>query len=206
MEDLVLLGGGGHCRAVIDVVERTGRYRIAGIVDGALAKGSEVAGYPVLGADEDLPALRREIGHGLVSVGQIRSAAVRMKLFARLEDAGFALATVISPLAEVSRRAQLGRGSVAMHFAAIGPACAVGVNAIVNTRALIEHDCRIGDHCHISTGALLNGGVKVGNGVFIGSGSVLRDGIDIADGAFVAMGARVIGPVGAGEIFKGVRA
>ena len=33
MKDIVLIGGGGHCKAVIDVVEQEGRFNIIGIID-----------------------------------------------------------------------------------------------------------------------------------------------------------------------------
>ena len=32
-EKIILIGGGGHCRACIDVIEQEGRFTIAGIVD-----------------------------------------------------------------------------------------------------------------------------------------------------------------------------
>jgi len=30
--ELILVGGGGHCKSCIDVIERQGKYRIAGII------------------------------------------------------------------------------------------------------------------------------------------------------------------------------
>ncbi len=32
-EKIVLIGGGGHCRSAIDVIELTNKYEIIGIVD-----------------------------------------------------------------------------------------------------------------------------------------------------------------------------
>ena len=187
-KDLLLIGGGGHCRAVIDVIERTGRWRIAGIVERAAAPGTTILGYPVIGADDELPALHADIGHALVTIGQIKSAATRMRLYRQLKDIGYRLATIISPRAEVSRHADIGEGTVVMHMAAIGPASSIGVNGIINSRALIEHDCQVGPHCHISTAATLNGGVHVGEGSFIGSGSVLRQGLAVGAGCVIGMG------------------
>jgi len=196
MGDLLVLGAGGHCRALIDVIEREGKWTIAGIVDAGIAPGTEVFGYPALGDDARLAALSADIGHAIIGVGQIRSPEVRKRLYAHLIETGYTLPTIVSPSAEVSRRAVLGPGSVAMHFAAAGPNATIGVNAILNSRALVEHDCRIGDHCHISTGAILNGGVSLGDGSFVGSGSVVREGIAIGPGAFVAMGSRVTHDLG----------
>ena len=33
MKSIVLIGGGGHCRSCIDVVEEEDKHRIVGIVD-----------------------------------------------------------------------------------------------------------------------------------------------------------------------------
>jgi len=33
MEDIILIGGGGHCRSVIDVIESENKFLIRGIVD-----------------------------------------------------------------------------------------------------------------------------------------------------------------------------
>ena len=191
MKDLLLAGGGGHCRAVIEVIERTGRWRIAGIVDPGFGTLAEVSGYPVLGRDEDLPALRRDIGFALVTIGQIRTSAVRRRLSALLVQAGFGLATIVSPRAEVSVRASLCEGVTVMHFAAIGPCAQIGANTIINSRALVEHDCRIGAYCHISTAVTLNGGVVVGDDSFVGSGSVLRENVVIGQGRVIGMGSQI---------------
>ncbi len=187
-KDLLLIGGGGHCKAVIDVIERTDRWHIAGIVERAAAPGATILGYPVIGTDDELVTLHAQIGHALITIGQIKTAATRMRIYHQLKDIGYRLATIISPMAEVSRHADIGEGTVIMHMAAIGPAGSVGVNGIVNSRALIEHDCHIGAHCHISTAAVLNGGVQVGEGSFIGSGTVVRQGLAVGAGCVIGMG------------------
>ena len=78
--EIILLGGGGHCRSCIAVIESEGRFEIAGIVDSF--DGGDVAnlfGYPVIGADEDLPELRKQFTFAFVTVGQIQSARVRRR-------------------------------------------------------------------------------------------------------------------------------
>ncbi|MDR3175674.1 MAG: acetyltransferase [Desulfovibrio sp.] len=183
---LLLVGGGGHCRAVIDVLERI-PVAVAGIVDEARASGTVLL-YPVLGCDEDLPDLRSVYSLALVTVGQIKTPLVRQKLFARLEELCFDIPTPVSPLARVSPHALLGKGSVVMHQALVNAGTVIGKNCIINSQALVEHDCRIGDHCHIATGAKLCGGVETGEGVFVGAGSVVREGTRLGKNCVVGMG------------------
>ena len=190
---IVLVGAGGHCRSCIDVIEQDGRFEILGIVDREGSDGSDtVLGYPRVGSDADLPALRKECGHALVTIGQIRSVAVRIRLFEDLKAAGFELPVIISPLAYVSRHARVGEGTVVMHQAVVNAAAKVGSNCILNTRCLVEHDARIGDHVHVSTGAVINGGSSVGNSSFLGSGATVIHGVTLPERSFVRAGKLVV--------------
>jgi sugar O-acyltransferase (sialic acid O-acetyltransferase NeuD family) len=202
--DLVLVGGGGHARACLDVIRAEGRFRVVGIVDKPELLGTTVLGVPVIGADEDLPALTARGLSFLVALGQIRTPEPRMRLYATLKQLGAALPTIVAPMAHVAPDAEVGEGSIVMHMAVIGPGSRVGVNCIVNSRALVEHDARVGDHCHIATGALVNGGCLVADEVFIGSGAVLRQGIRIGKRAVVGMGAVVAGDLADHEMLRSV--
>ncbi len=166
---LILLGGGGHCRSCIDVIEREGRYRITGILDRRELVGTAVLGCPVIATDEEAAGLVDGSTSFLVTVGQIRSAEIRVRLFEMLVRLGADIATVVSPSAEVSRHAALGRGAIVMHHAVVNAGARIGENCIINSQALVEHDAEVGDHCHVSTGAIVNGGVRVGERCFIGS-------------------------------------
>lgn len=189
--DILLVGGGGHCKAVIDVIESTRQWNIVGIVEAPGSDAREVLGYPVIGHDGELETLFKRCQSALVTVGQIKSPNVRMRLFARLREIGFALPSIVSPLARVGRAATIGEGTVLMHFAQVGPDARIGVNTIINSRALVEHDAVVGDHCHVATSAVVNGATRVSNGTLIGSGAICREGITIGERALIAMGARV---------------
>ncbi len=167
--NLLLVGGGGHCRSVIDVIEQENRFGIAGIIDMPDRIGDHVMGYPVIASDQQLPELVSRYSYALVTVGQIKSCKVRLELFKKLQQIGFTLPAIISPLAYVSKHAQIGQGTVVMHGALVNANANVGNNCVVNTKALIEHDAKIHDHCHISTAAVINGGVEVKEGTFVGS-------------------------------------
>ncbi|MDK9694688.1 MAG: acetyltransferase [Sulfurimonas sp.] len=178
-EKIILIGGGGHCKSVIDVIEQQNSFVIAGIVDKKELVGTKVLGYEVIGCDDDLAELFQKYKNALVTVGQIKSNEVRVKLFTKLKAIGYTLPTIISPFAYVSRHATVDEGSVVMHHALINASASVGKNCIINTKALIEHDVVVENHCHISTGAILNGGVLIKENSFVGSNSVSKEYITI---------------------------
>ena len=190
-QQILLIGGGGHCKSCIDVIEQEGKYQIAGIVDPKEKQGHTILGYPVIGTDDDLPQLISQYKNALITVGQIKSANIRIRLYQYLKELKAELPVIISPLAYVSKHAQVQEGTIIMHHAIINAEVNIGVNNIINSKALIEHEVEIGNHCHISTKATVNGQVKIGNEAFIGSGATLSNNINLSDKVIVPAGETV---------------
>ncbi|MCD4781604.1 MAG: acetyltransferase [Candidatus Omnitrophica bacterium] len=191
-ENIILVGGGGHCRSCIDVIEQQGRYAIYGIIDGKENIGQEVCGYKMIGSDQDIPHYMTECPNFIVTVGQVKGGSRRKDLFEMLKVHKANVPVIISPLARVSPDAQLGEGTIIMHHALVNRRAVIGCNAIVNTKALIEHDVRLGDHVCVSTGAIINGECDIGHHVFIGSGSVVNQCVSVVDGTVLGSGAVVV--------------
>ena len=190
-EDIILIGGGGHCRSCIDVIESENKFRIAGIVDVPQKMHERVLGHEIIACDEDLPRLVNEYPFFLITLGQIESAEKTKNMFEYIKQIGAKLAVVVSPLAYVSKTAAVGEGTIIMHKAFINANASVGKNCNINTGAIIEHDTKVSDHCHISTGSIVNGSCSIGQGVFVGSNSVLVNNIEVADNTVIGAGAVV---------------
>tara|TARA_B100001057_G_scaffold497664_2_gene602411 strand:- start:225 stop:803 length:579 start_codon:yes stop_codon:yes gene_type:complete len=188
MKKIILIGGGGHCKSVIDVIEQEKKYKISGIVDRPEFLGTNILGYKVIGNDLDLESFSKQFKYALITVGQIKSAKLRIKLFKLTKKAGFILPSIISPNSYVSKHSKIGNGSIVMHHAIVNANTSIGDNCIVNSKALIEHDCSISNHCHISTNATINGGVKIGSECFIGSNVTTKDNIKIKENSFIKAG------------------
>jgi len=184
-ETILLIGGGGHCVSVIDVIEREGKYKIFGVTDKAERIGQNVLDYGIIGTDDDLENLYEKCKHAIVTVGQIRTPNLRISLYEKLKAIGYILPAIVSPLAYVSKHATLGEGTVIMHQALINAGAAIGNNCIINSKALIEHDSIIEDNCHISTGAIVNGGVRIRKNTFFGSNAVSQDHLESNEADFI---------------------
>jgi sugar O-acyltransferase (sialic acid O-acetyltransferase NeuD family) len=191
MKEIILIGGGGHCRSVIDVIEQEGQFKIVGIIDKAELFGTDVLGYPVFGSDLDIENLAKKYSYALVTIGQIKSSEQRVKLFELAKKSGFILPSIFSPRAYISKHALIGSGVVVMHDALINANASIGDNCIINSKALIEHDSQVGEHCHISTNTTINGSVIIEPECFIGSGSVLRESIIIKKNSFIKAGSLI---------------
>lgn len=189
MKPIILVGGGGHCKSVIEAAESSGR-EIKGILDTSDKVGLNCLGYPVVGTDVDIPAYVEDYEF-VVTIGFIKDPALRVKLHGLIESSGGTLATIVASSAHISKYAEIQSGTVVLHGAKINAGCRIGKGCIINTLANIEHDVNIADFCHVSTGAMVNGDVSIGEGTFIGSGSVINNGVKVTSKCVIASGSVV---------------
>ena len=190
---LILIGGGGHCKSCIDVIEQSGQFEVVGILDKQELVGQKVLDCDIIGTDDQIDRLAKQGHEFLITIGQIRSPQLRQKLFTKLQVCHASLATVISPRAYVSKHASVEEGSIVMHHALVNANARIGKNCIINSKALIEHDVVIGDHCHISTAAIVNGGTEIKQGTFFGSNAVSKEHVKTSKEVFIKAGSVFVG-------------
>jgi len=186
--NLILIGGGGNCESCIEVIEKEDKYKIIGILDKKEKVGTSVSGYNIISTDDEIENLIKKNYFFLITIGQIKSANLRLRLFLKLKELNASIATIISPFAYLSKNALIGEGTVIMHGAIVNTGVSIGENNILNTGCIIEHNTRIGSHCHISTQSVINGGCKIEDQVFIGSGAIILHQIEVCRGSVVGAG------------------
>lgn len=188
MKTIYLIGAGGHCKSCIDVIESTGDFKIGGLFDLKKNQGQKIGDYEIIGGDEDIHRYVKPGHEFLLTMGQIKTADVRLKSAELLKNLGAALATVVSPRAYVSKTARVQPGTIVLHDVIVNSYAQVGAHCILNTRCLVEHDAIVEDFCHISTGAILNGNVHVQKKSFVGSLSVLQEGLVVPEDSVLSAG------------------
>ncbi|MBN8589322.1 MAG: acetyltransferase [Rhodothermia bacterium] len=203
MQNLILIGGGGHCKACLDVITSTGQYNVIGVLDTFEKIGQKMLNCTIIGTDEDIEGWVKKDCLFLITVGQIKSSALRTKLYTHLKQHKAPLATVISKYAIVSKYSIIGKGSIVMHQAVVNVDSQIGDNSIINTNAIVEHDVKIGNHTHVSTGAIINGNCQIGNHVFIGSQTVIAQGISICDNVVIGAGSTILKSIDTEGVYVG---
>lgn len=190
-EDIILIGGGGHCLSCIDVIETENRFNIAGIIDINRETGQKVLNYEIIGTDENLPELVKKYKYFFITIGQIKSPDARIKIFQKLKEFNINLPVIISPYGYVSKYSFIGEGTIIMNRVFINAGVKIGNNCIINTGAIIEHNAIIEDNCHISTGAVINGVTIIKKNTFIGSNSTTKEYIEIGNNSVIGAGLTV---------------
>lgn len=192
MRKIVLVGGGGHCKVIIDAIKKGKVFRIIGIVDKALPKEESVSGVPVVGNDDRLKQLHKQgVSFAFISVGSIGDSTIREKIYLNLLKIGFELPVIIHPSAVIGSDIEINQGTFVAAGAVINPGTKIGKNAIINTRSSIDHDCRIGDFTHIAPGAVVCGGVRIGSRTHVGAGANIVQYLSIGSNCMIAAGMTV---------------
>lgn len=189
---LIIFGGGGHGKILIDLIRAAGIYRIVGIIDDGLPAGSEVLDVPVLGGAKDLEEWRdRGIGLAANGVGGIGNVGVRLKIFDLLSKAGYAFPILLHPSAVVERSATLEAGVQILAMAYVGGAVRIGFGSILNAGVIVSHDSVLGRVVNLSPGATLAGKVYVEDHAQIGMRATVNVGITVGAGALLGNGCTV---------------
>ena len=192
-KEIYLIGGGGHCKSCIDVIEQVQLYKIKGIIDVEHNRGKEILPkYLIIGTDNDIDNIAKSNPYFFLTIGHMKDCSARRNLFFSLSKKKLRFPVIISPLAFVSKYATIDEGTIVMHNAVVNAGAKVGKNCIINTGAIVEHDVEIGNFCHISTGAIINGGTKIAENTFIGSNSVCKENIFIEKEKFIHCHSRII--------------
>ncbi len=183
--NVVLVGAGGHAKALVEAVMAQGG-RIVLYIDRSAAEWLDA---PRETSDE---AASPADGNLLLGLGGTdpKGLEQRLALLDRYLTRGFQADPLVHPAAWVSSSARLESGAVVLAGAVVQPNVRIGRGSIVNSGAIVEHDSTVGDGSHIAPGAIVLGGCDVGRCCMIGAGAVILPNAQVSDRSLVAAGTR----------------
>lgn len=206
MEEIIVIGGGGHAKVVISILRRLKKYSIRGYTD--LRNCGELLGIPYLGTDTEISDLTSglQVKNAVLAVGQIGLGKLRHEICCRLGSLQVVFPKIISPNALVNDDVAMGNGVVVMDGAIINTGAKLGVGVIANTHCTIEHDVTLADWVHIAPGATISGGVTVGRFSMIGAGATVIEGRNIPAETIIGAGATVVHDLVEPGVYAGIPA
>lgn len=207
MKKIVLVGAGGHCKVIIEIIRSTNQYEIIGITDTNKQTGEYILDVPILGNDEYLKVLfNKGIECAFLCVGALSNPNIRNKMYSMIKDIGFQIPILIHQTAIISQSAKIGFGTCIMAGVIIEADTTIGENCIINSGAIVEHDCKIGMNTHISPGACIAGTVNIGYNCHVGINSTIIQGIRVFNNVTIGGGAVVINDIEDNLVVVGVPA
>jgi sugar O-acyltransferase (sialic acid O-acetyltransferase NeuD family) len=192
MDKIIVIGGGGHAKVVVSILQENSSWEILGYTD--LSDRGAILGVSYLGNDSVLPELIRKFPECAIAlgIGQVKITNVRRQLFESFEKEGFSFPSIVARSAVVYPGASMGKGTVVMAGVVINTGASIGQCVIINTGSSVDHDCRIGDFVHIAPGVTMSGNVTIGEGSIIGTGASIIHDKTVGRNCVVGAGAVVV--------------
>ena len=128
MDEIIIIGSGGHALSCIDVIKKENKFEIVGVVDNI--NKNEVNGIPIIGNDNSLEILRKKYKNAFIAVGFIKDPSTRIKLEKILKSLHYNLPTIISPLSYISSSSVIEEGSIIMHGSIVNAGVKIGKNVL----------------------------------------------------------------------------
>jgi len=201
---ILIYGASGHGKVIVDIVEKEGKYKIAGLIDdNPKLHGKDFCGYSVIGGFD---ALTKDVSHSHKLILALGDNNARKELWERVKPLGYELACAVHPSVQIGKNVLIAPGTVVMANVAINSGSRIGENVIVNTGATVDHDCLIGGYVHISPGVHLSGNVEIGNLTHVGIGVSVIPSIKIGERVIIGAGAVVVEGIPDNVIAAGVPA
>ncbi len=197
MSDLIIIGGGGHAKVIIDIAKQNG-YNVLGFLDDDI-KVCELLGYKRLGSISDCVNYSSEVSF-FIAIGNNK---IRKEIFSKYS---LNYATLIHPSAIIGPSVSIGEGTVVMAGVVINASAKIGKHSIVNTACVVEHDVVIGDFTMLAPHSTVCGFTKIGSDCWIGAGVTVNNVIKICDGVTIGSGGVVIKDIEKAGTYAGVPA
>lgn len=185
MEDIILVGYGGHAKSVADCIERKKEYRIIGYTEPTEVESR----YPYLGTDDVLKDyFHKGVRNVAICQGYLGHGELRQKLYKFVKEIGFTLPVITDSSSIVSETALIGEGTFIGKSAIVNAEVQIDKMCIVNTGAIVEHECVVNEFTHIAVGTVLCGQVTIGKACLIGANATVIQCLSIPDNAIIPAG------------------
>lgn len=186
---MYIIGAGGHGSVIAEIIELNG-FSVTCFIDEDISLTEKLNTNVIHEFPTKLITAVVAIGDNL-----LRKKIANINCYNYL--------TLIHPKTCISKRTNIGFGTVVMGGVTINTNTSIGKHAIINTNASVGHDCVIEDYVHIAPNVALAGNVTVGEGTHIGIGAAVIQGVKIGKWCVIGAGAVVISDVPDGAMAVG---
>jgi acetyltransferase EpsM len=191
---VIIYGGGGLSKMIIEHVRVLGTHQIVGIIDDQIPTGTDIIGCKVLGGADKLANLYKEgVRTAFNSVGGIGNFLVRLKVFQTLAEAGFICPVLVHPTAHIDPSAKIEQGVLVLAQSYVSGNAKIGLGSLINNSVVVSHDNILGICTNLSPGAMLAGDVIIEDFVQVGMNATINIGVRVGARSVIGNGATIKG-------------
>jgi UDP-N-acetylbacillosamine N-acetyltransferase len=202
MENLIIIGAGGHGRVAADCARSMKAFSSIQFLDENFPERTTNLDWSIIGKSDEWSKYKKDAVF-FVAIGNNEQ---RMKLLSILKADNVKITNLIHPNATLSKTVEIGVGNCVFAHAVVNAATVIADGCIINTSATIDHDGKLNNGVHISPGANLAGQVEIGKLTWIGIGANVIQGISIAQNVIIGAGSTVIRNINNAGTFVGLPA
>lgn len=208
MQKVIILGGIGNgtviAQAIADANKRGDMScTICGYLNDREAKGSEIEGYPVLGAVAEAKEFANRGYKFINTIYRIDGAEERMDLFSGLGLSDEDLAIFVHPTAYIAPNVRIEPGAALMPYVMISAGATIGKGSLLMVGCSVGHNTFLGHYTHVAAQAVVGAYINFGIGVHVGLNATIRENLVLGDYSTVGMGAVLTKNIGKKEIWAG---
>ena len=137
---ILLIGGGGHCKSVLDTLLLLNEYNEIAIVDVFENIGKSIMEIPIIGSDTDLAYLFKD-GYEFAFITMVGNGAI------------INTGSIIEHDCKIGEFVHIAPGAI------LGGAVEIGMNSHVGSGAIIKQQIKIGDNSIIGMGSVVTKGI-----------------------------------------------
>ena len=186
-QKLLIVGAGRLAVDVADMIDDIPGLDVVGFVvdQPPFEHGSTLLGQPIYWIDE--LANFASTYKAVCAIGSTK----RIGIVKKVEEIGLQFINVIHPSARVSRRAEIGSGTIISGGVQVASLVKIGQHVIINRGALIGHMVAIHDYAYIAPGANIAGNATIGSQTWVGLGANILEYVSIGQQCIIGAGSLV---------------
>jgi sugar O-acyltransferase, sialic acid O-acetyltransferase NeuD family len=207
LEKVVIFGASGHAKVTIDILEKSGKYEIIGLLDSNKNIGPDVLGFKIWGGTDVVPELLKKFPElkFFIAIGDNwRRSKIAQELL-KIEP-NIQFINAIHPSAILGKNVSLGRGIMIMAGAIINADSVIGDFTIINTKASVGHESTIMEYSSVAPNCTLGGNVTVGRYSAISISATILNGGSVGEHTVIGAGALLTKDADSFSVYYGVPA
>lgn len=207
-KEIIIFGTGGSSRDILDLIRYINQfndypvYECKGFLDDNSSKWrSKIDGVKVLGPLNS--AVNYKNVFFINGIGNPANFIKKKEIIDRTTIPYDRFETIIHPTANVSKSADIGKGTVILPNTTVSSNVKIGDHVIILPNVVINHDGVIGDFSCVASGACVSGKVIIGKLCYLGTNCSIKEGISVGDSSLVGIGSVVLENIPSWSIYVG---